>query len=105
MIINDINYLEATNEEVFGGWGTKVAKKAIAIDKTIVKFTANFDVVANFNKTSTINSHTNVEGNQATMTLANNAIGKDTLVESELSNNAVEDKGSYQSGLFVAAVN
>ncbi|MGB6295830.1 MAG: hypothetical protein WBF90_06540 [Rivularia sp. (in: cyanobacteria)] len=104
MIINDINYLEATNEEVFGGWGNKVSKEAIATDKTNLKFTANFDVFAKFKKTSTISSHTDLEGNQATLAFVNNAIGDGSLVEAELSNNVVQDKGSFQSGLIVAAV-
>lgn len=46
MIINDINYLEVTNEEVFGGKGINI-NSAFALNKNV---NANVNVNETFNK-------------------------------------------------------
>ncbi|MEM9925014.1 MAG: hypothetical protein AAF915_14895 [Cyanobacteria bacterium P01_D01_bin.50] len=107
MIINDINYLETSNEEVFGGtWGNtvEVKKEVTAIDNTEIDFSATFDVDIFFDKQSNITSTTHLQGNQSILVFANNAIGDGSLAQAELSNNVVQDKGSFQSGALTAAV-
>ncbi len=51
MIINDINYLEATNEEVFGGKGINI-NSAFKLDKDV---DANVNVNEAFKKTVDLN--------------------------------------------------
>ena len=51
MIINDINYLEATNEEVFGGKGIDINSKF----KLVKNVNANVVVNESFTKTVDLN--------------------------------------------------
>ncbi|MGB3755545.1 MAG: hypothetical protein WBA07_04130 [Rivularia sp. (in: cyanobacteria)] len=74
MIINDINYLEVTNEEVFGG-------KGINIDST---FKLNKDVDANVNVNETFKKTVNLDlsgldGNGAEVLGSADAQGKNTF--------------------------
>ncbi|UKO97454.1 hypothetical protein [Nostoc sp. UHCC 0870] len=51
MIISDINYLEAANEEIFGGRGININSRFV-LNKTVI---ANVNIREVFNKQVTLN--------------------------------------------------
>ncbi|MGB3638682.1 MAG: hypothetical protein WBA39_14070 [Rivularia sp. (in: cyanobacteria)] len=74
MIINDINYLEATNEEVFGGKGINI-DSTFKLDKDV---TANVDVNETFKKTVDLDL-SGLDGNGAEVLGSADAQGKNTF--------------------------
>jgi hypothetical protein len=109
MIISDLNYLEAANEEIFGGMAPKPGFTATKTVTTTVSSTVNFNstsvITQNFNKDGAINFKSNVSGNSATLLFENEAIGSNTLVEGELTQLVIHGQLSSQAGKFVASVN
>lgn len=84
MIINDINYLEATNEEVFGGM--------VSVDKDVsIDYEANFDFEVDVNVDIvkdidvTLDSTVNITGNFANLIFDVTAIGNNSLAEADVS--------------------
>lgn len=74
MIINDINYLEVTNEEVFGGKGINIDSK-FKLNKDV---DANVDVNENFNKKVNLDLD-GLDGNGAEVLGSADALGKNTF--------------------------
>jgi hypothetical protein len=103
MIISDLNYLEAANEEVFGGF-TAMKNITTTVSST-VNFSSNSTITQTFNKDGAINFKSNVSGNSATLLFENEAIGKNTLVEGELTQLVIQGELSSQAGKFVASTN
>jgi hypothetical protein len=108
MNISDLNYLEAVEVKVVGGWGsygggTNVDKDLdsnISVDLDIdtdIDFDKYFD--ANIN----INSDVYVNGNSTTVTFDAEAIGGDSLVEVDLAV-LTTDGLSSAAGSIISAV-
>ena len=84
MIITDLNYLEATNEEIFGGRGINQNSN----------FTLNKTVVANVNETITKTLVTNLgglTGNVAQVIATSDASGGNANFTSIISGTQVEN--------------
>ncbi|MEO1431492.1 MAG: hypothetical protein AAFV71_21025 [Cyanobacteria bacterium J06633_8] len=81
MIISDINYLEATNEEVVGGFHKTVD---ISVD---VDFDFDVDVDVDVNKQYDIDldSDLSIEGNFAELVFDVTASGSNTYAEADVS--------------------
>ena len=74
MIINDINYLEVTNEEVFGGKGINI-NSAFQLNKNV---NANVNVDETFNKAVNLDLG-GLEGNGAEVLGSADAQGNNTF--------------------------
>ena len=74
MIINDINYLEVTNEEVFGGKGINI-NSAFQLNKNV---NANVNVDETFNKAVNLDLG-GLEGNGAEVLGSSDAQGNNTF--------------------------
>lgn len=74
MIINDINYLEVTNEEVFGGKGININSR-FRLNKNV---NANVDVNEKFNKEVDLDLD-GLDGNGAEVLGSSDAVGKNTF--------------------------
>ena len=101
MIINDINYLEATNEEVFGGLHIN---KDVNIDVEFdLDFDADVDIDVNKDIDADLKSNVNISGNFASALFDVTAIGNNSFAESDV---AVTVTGGLSeiSGLMTAAV-
>lgn len=101
MIINDINYLETTNEEVVGGYHFG---KNINLN-TSVSFTSNTDIDVDIFKTVDILavSTVDVEGNFGSIEFDVTADGNNGFAESAnsllVTEDFVEAAGSYVAGV------
>ncbi|AFY52983.1 hypothetical protein Riv7116_0379 [Rivularia sp. PCC 7116] len=101
MIINDINYLEATNEEVFGGLHIN---KDVNIDVELdLDFDADVDIDVNKDIDVNLDSDVMISGNFASALFDVTAIGNNSFAESDV---AVTVTGGLSeiSGLLTAAV-
>ncbi len=101
MIINDINYLEATNEEVFGGIHVS---KDVNIDVSLdLDFSANVDIDVDKDYDVKLDSTVTISGNFASALFDVTAIGNNSFAESDV---AVTVTGGLSeiSGLLTAAV-
>ncbi len=102
MIINDLNYLEVTNEEVIGG-GVYVDKD-VDIDVDFDKdFDFNVDIDVDKDVDATLDSTVNISGNFASAEGDATAIGDNGFAELTL-NVVVTDDLAEASGLAIAAV-
>jgi hypothetical protein len=101
MIINDINYLEATNEEVFGG--IHVSKDVNIEVDVALDFSADVDIDVNKDYDVDLNSTVKISGNFASALFDVTAIGNNSFAESDV---AVTVTGGLSeiSGLLTAAV-
>ena len=105
MIISDLNYLEATNEEIFGGGGPFSFTKTVSSTvNNEFNFDANIDIDKTKNVDVDINADIDVEGNIAELIFDAEAVGKNSIVEVETSVLAVEDKLSSVAGSILAGV-
>ena len=101
MIINDINYLEATNEEVVGGIHNN---KDVMIDVDLdLDFGADVDIDVNKDVDVKLDSDVDISGNFASALFDVTAIGNNSFAESDV---AVTVTGNLAevSGLLTAAV-
>ncbi|MDZ8054851.1 MAG: hypothetical protein RMX68_008935 [Aulosira sp. ZfuVER01] len=94
MIINDLNYLESTNEEIFGG-GSSRGGKNIKFDK---------DIKIDIDVDSKIDSKADVKGNVAQGYADASAYGKDTFSDAEAVTYAIENKYSGSTATSTSAV-
>ena len=72
MIISDLNYLEITSEEIFGGRGTNTVNNNRSVTRVVTR------VDENFNKNFNINSQ-GVQGNVAEFNVSADATGPRTF--------------------------
>jgi hypothetical protein len=107
MNISDLNYLEAVEVKVVGGYGsygdTNVYKD---LDSNIsVDLNLNTDIKFNkdFNATIDIKSNVDVKGNSTTVTFDAEAIGDNSLVEVDLAV-LTTDGLSSAAGSIISAV-
>jgi len=70
-----------------------------------VNFTGKSNVTDNFTKKANIDVKSHVIGNSASMLFDNEAVGKNTNVQGNFSQESVAGQGSSQTGLFVSAAN
>ncbi|WP_088243972.1 hypothetical protein [Calothrix rhizosoleniae] len=105
MIINDLNYLEVTNEEVVGGsYDYAYVDKYVDIDVDFDKdfdFDVNIDVDKDID--ATLDSTVTIDGNFASAEGDATAIGDNGFAELTL-NVVVTDDLAEASGLAIAAV-
>jgi hypothetical protein len=97
MIINDINYLEATNEEVFGGRGVKFDSD-ITFDKNV-----NANVFEKIEKVL-VTDVSGLEGSVAQVISTSDARGGKAQFTSIISGTEVEDGLSESFTQSVAAI-
>ncbi|MDJ0732526.1 MAG: hypothetical protein QNJ47_00315 [Nostocaceae cyanobacterium] len=104
MIISDINYIQSTNEEVFGGYSFYYSAKKEQ------KVEAEFDFDSKVDKDKYVDVYIDVyadldiKGNYAEVGYEIEAIGKDTIAEHDFALLAVENKLSSAAGNAIAAV-
>jgi hypothetical protein len=101
MNILDLNYLQNAEADVVGGSTKNVVLNSASNQKYNVD--ANVDVRNEVD--SIIRSATKVSGNAATTNFENTALGKNTFVDTKVSNVVVEGKLSESSGILTAATN
>ncbi|MUG93677.1 hypothetical protein F7734_15115 [Scytonema sp. UIC 10036] len=102
MIISDLNYLEtAESANIVGG-----SSKYVNL-KTSVKQDFDVDIKINAKKDikSEIDAKTDIKGNSAYTVFENTAFGKNTYVQSDVTNVVIEGYLSESSGTLVAAAN
>ena len=102
MIISDLNYLEAANEEIFGGFGFN--KNVSSTVNNEFNFNSVIDIDKTKNVDVDVNADIDIEGNLAELTFDAEAVGKNTLVEVEASVLAVEDQLSSVAASIIAGV-
>lgn len=103
MIISDLNYLEITTQEVFGGQNIAFGKVLNSTSSNTANFNSASNINEVFTKNATINVATTVRGNSATLFFDNEAVGRNTNVQGAFSQLAVAGSLSSQAGNFVAA--
>ncbi|MEA5623810.1 hypothetical protein [Nostoc sp. UHCC 0251] len=97
MIISDLNYLENTSEEIFGGIGTDTTNRNVSVTRVFT------DVAETFNKQFNLNSE-GVQGNVAEFNVSADATGPRTF--SSLVASAQTEVGrseSFANGTAVTA--
>jgi hypothetical protein len=70
-----------------------------------VNFTGNSKITDDFTKKANIDIKSHVKGNSASLLFDNEAIGKNSSVQGNFSQETIAGQGSSQSGLFVSAAN
>ena len=70
-----------------------------------VNFTGKSNITDNFTKKANIDVKSHVIGNSASLLFDNEAVGKNTNVQGNFSQETVAGQGSSQTGLFVSAAN
>ncbi|MDJ0674261.1 MAG: hypothetical protein QNJ36_02475 [Calothrix sp. MO_167.B42] len=75
MIINDLNYLEVTNEEIIGGGGVTFNSN-LELDKDL-------DVDVDVDVEVNISGYADAVGNTATATASADALGNNTVSQSD----------------------
>jgi hypothetical protein len=105
MNISDLNYLEAVEVNVVGGYGTRTeVKKDIDLKVDFdLDIDTNIDFKKNFDANIYINSDVDVYGNSTTVTFDAEAIGYDSVVEVDLVV-LTTDGLSSASGSIISAV-
>jgi hypothetical protein len=105
MNISDLNYLEAVEINVVGGYGTRTeVKKDIDLKVDFdLDIDIDIDFKKNFDANIYINSDVDVKGNSTTLTFDAEAIGYDSVVEVDLVV-LTTDGLSSASGSIISAV-
>jgi hypothetical protein len=105
MNISDLNYLEAVEVNVVGGYGTRTeVKKDIDLKVDFdLDIDIDIDFKKNFDANIYINSDVDVKGNSTTLTFDAEAIGYDSVVEVDLVV-LTTDGLSSASGSIISAV-
>ena len=102
MIISDLDYLAAANENLVGGTGNGFKKNLDVNVDTNIDFNYDSDIDAKFDKDIYLDSDLKLDGNFASFAFDNEAVGPYTVAEGEMTQISIYGKYSGQSGLFVA---
>jgi len=104
MIINDLNYLEVTNEEVIGGYYASAYKSADINLDVEQDFDVDVDVDIDKNVDIDFNSDVDASGNAGSLTFDVTVIGDNGFGEADVSltitDNLVEAGGTLVGGVY-----
>jgi hypothetical protein len=95
--------MDATTAGNSGTFG--FSKNLSSVSNNIVTFSGRSEIYDVFQKEALIDVRSHVIGNSASLAFDNEAIGKNSNVQSSFSQQTVAGQGSSQSGLFVSAAN